>query len=241
MNQNTLKLQAYMGKAGIASRRKSEKLIEDGKVKVNGEVAHIGQRIDPNKDQIEYDGQTINSTENKRYFLIDKPLDYVSTTSDEMGRRNVVQLLPKDLKERLYPVGRLDIDSEGLLLLTNDGEIAQQLTHPKYRVEKTYHVFTRRSPSFNAIMHLRKGVKLKDGYTEPAKVERLSKDEDESWIEITITEGRNRQIRRMMDRVGYPVEKLVRMSMGPLHIDMLGGEQIVELNEEQVGKLKSFF
>jgi 23S rRNA pseudouridine2605 synthase len=241
MNHNTVKLQAYMGKAGIASRRKSEKLIEDGKVKVNDDVAHIGQRIDPNVDKIEFDGQVINTAENKRYFLIDKPIDYVSTTSDEMGRRNVLQLLPKDLKERLYPVGRLDIDSEGLLLLTNDGEIAQQLTHPKYRVEKTYHVYTRRNPSFNAIMHLRRGVKLKDGYTQPAIVERLSKDEEGSWIEITITEGRNRQIRRMMDRVGYSVEKLVRMSMGPLNMDMLDGEKVVELNEEQLAELKKFF
>lgn len=239
MNDNSVKLQAFMSRLGIASRRASEKLIEDGKILVNGKVAHIGQRINPNKDEIEYNDQIYNSLEKKRYFLVDKPLGYVSTTNDEMGRKNVTDLLPKDVKERLYPVGRLDIDSEGLMLLTNDGEITQKLTHPSYQIEKTYHVFTKRSPSFNAMMHLRRGVKLKDGYTQPATVERLSKDEDGTWTEITITEGRNRQVRRMMDRVGYPVIKLARISMGPLHIDMLNGEQIVELNEEQIQELKN--
>lgn len=238
MNENTVKLQAFMSQLGIASRRASEKLIEDGKVLVNGEKAHIGQRVNPTKDEIEYDGQKYNSLETKRYFLVDKPLGYVSTTKDELNRKNVTDLIPKDVKERLYPVGRLDIDSEGLMLLTNDGEIAQKLTHPKYEIEKTYHVFTKRSPSFNALMHLRKGVKLKDGYTEPATVERLSNDDDGAWTEITITEGRNRQVRRMMDRIGYPVIKLARISMGPLHIDMLDGEQVVELTTEQIEELK---
>lgn len=239
MNENTIKLQAFMSQLGIASRRASEKLIEDGKVKVNGTVAHIGQRVNPANDKIEYSGQIFNALEKKRYFLIDKPVGYVSTTKDELNRKNVTALLPKDVTEHLYPVGRLDIDSEGLLLLTNDGEIAQKLTHPKYEIEKTYHVFTKRNPSFNAVMHLRKGVKLSDGYTEPARVERLSNDENGSWIEITITEGRNRQVRRMMDRVGYPVERLARISMGPLHIDMLEGEKVIELTEEQIAELKA--
>lgn len=241
MIDNTVKLQAFMSHAGIASRRKSEELIQAGKVTVNGTVAHIGQRVDPNKDTIVFEKKTISNSEKKRYFLVDKPLGYVSTTSDEMGRKNVTQLLPKEVKERLYPVGRLDIDSEGLLLLTNDGEIAQKLTHPKFQIDKTYHVFTKRNPSFSALMHLRKGVKLKEGYTNPASVERLSHDDDGVWLEIAINEGRNRQVRRMMDRVGYPVEKLVRMSMGPLHIDMLGGEQVVELTQAQVEELKSIF
>lgn len=237
MNDETIKLQAFMSQAGIASRRASEKLIEDRKVLVNGVVAHIGQRINLDKDKVEFEGKIINSEENKRYFLVDKPVGYVSTTSDEQGRKNVTQLLPKNILERLYPVGRLDIDSEGLILLTNDGTLAQKLTHPKFEIEKTYHVFTKRNPSFNAIMHLRKGVKLKDGYTKPAKVERLSSDDNGAWTEITITEGRNRQVRRMMDRVGYPVEKLVRISMGPLHIDMLDGEKVVELPKEKIIKL----
>lgn len=228
-----------MSQAGIASRRASEKLIESGKVIVNGETAHIGQRVNPKTDTVICNGETITPSEQKRYFLIDKPIGVVSTTNDELGRKNVTQLLPKNVKERLYPVGRLDIDSEGLLLLTNDGELAQKLTHPKYEVEKTYHVFTKLNPTFNAIQHLRKGVKLKEGYTSPAKVERLSNDETGAWTEITISEGRNHQVRRMMERVGYEVEKLVRISMGPLHIDMLDGERVIELSEEQVQELKS--
>lgn len=238
MNDNTVKLQAFLSQAGVASRRASEKLISEGKVLVNGTVAHIGQRIDPNNDTVICNGTTITSNEKKRYFLVDKPIGYVSTTNDEMGRKNVTQLLPNDVKERLYPVGRLDIDSEGLLLLTNDGELSHLLTHPKYEVEKTYHVFTKRNPSFNAIMHLRKGVKLKEGYTNPATVERLSNDDNGAWTEITINEGRNHQVRRMMERVGYPVEKLVRISMGPFHIDMLEGEKVIELTENQVNELK---
>ena len=238
MDDNTIKLQAFLSQAGIASRRKCEILISEGKITVNGEVAHIGQRIDPVKDIVVYNGETINSNETKRYFLIDKPFGYVSTTSDEMGRKNVTQLLPKEVTERLYPVGRLDIDSEGLILLTNDGEVAQKLTHPRYAVEKTYHICTQRNPSFNALMHLRKGVKLKEGYTNPATVERLSTDEDGTWLEIIINEGRNHQVKRMMERVGYPVEKLVRISMGTLHIDMLEGGTVVELSKEQVSELK---
>ncbi|MBP7842580.1 rRNA pseudouridine synthase [Candidatus Woesebacteria bacterium] len=240
MNDNTIKLQAFLSQAGIASRRKCETLIAEGKVVVNDEVAHIGQRIDPAKDTVVCKGETINSHEQKRYFLIDKPLGYVSTTNDEMGRREVTQLLPKEVKERLYPVGRLDIDSEGLLLLTNDGELAQKLTHPRYAVDKTYHVFTKRNPSFNAMMHLRKGVKLKEGYTNPATVERLSTDDEGTWIELIINEGRNHQVKRMMERVGYPIEKLVRMTMGPLNIDMLEGETVIELSTEQVAELKNF-
>lgn len=238
MFEKTVKLQAFMSQAGIASRRASEKLIEQGKVIVNNQVAHIGQRINISTDTIQVNGTIVNTSEKKRYFIVDKPVGYVSTTSDEMGRNNVTQLLPKEVTERLYPVGRLDVDSEGLLLLTNDGEVAQKLTHPKFGIEKTYHAFTRRSPSFNAVMHLRKGVKLKDGYTNPARVERLSSDDDGAWTEITITEGKNRQVRRMMERVGYPVEKLVRISMGPLHIDMLEGKKVIELSKEQVEKLK---
>jgi pseudouridine synthase len=238
MNDNTIKLQAFLSRVGVASRRASEKLIEEGKVTVNDSVAHIGQRINPNKDTVLYKGEVLNNPENKRYFIVNKPVGYISTTSDELGRKNVLELLPRDINERLFPVGRLDKDSEGLLLLTNDGDLTYKLTHPKFIVEKTYHVFVNRSLTFNALMHLRKGVKLKDGFTEPAKVERLTSDDSGAWLEITITEGRNRQVRRMFERVGYPVEELVRMSMGPLHLDMLEGQQIKEVSKEEID---SFF
>lgn len=237
MNQNTIKLQAFMAHTGVASRRASEKLIEEKKVMVNGEVAHIGQRIDPNKDKVEVEGKLLSEPEKFRYFLVYKPVGYVSTTSDEMGRKNVLELLPKNVKERLYPVGRLDIDSEGLLLLTNDGALAQKLTHPKFKVEKTYQVVVKGTPTFKAINHLRNGVKLKDGFTKKARVEVLLKEEGQTTLEITISEGRNRQVRRMFERVGYDVIQLIRVKMGPLDLEMLDDKKIIELDETQIKNL----
>lgn len=237
MNDNTIKLQAFLSRAGIASRRASEQLIADGKVIVNNKIAHVGQRINPDTDTIEYNSEIISQPEKKRYFLVNKPTGYVSTTSDEEGRKTVLQLLPGKISERLYPVGRLDIESEGLLLLTNDGSLTYKLTHPKFEIPKTYHVFTKRKPSFNAIMHLRKGVKLTDGFTKPAQVERIHADETGAWTEITITEGRNRQVRRMFERVGYDVEQLIRLQIGPLHLDMLDDQPFLELSEETIKKL----
>lgn len=237
MNDNSIKLQAFMAHCGIASRRACEVLIADGKVTVNGVKAHIGQRVVPNVDSVSVAGKKIVPDQPKRYFLIDKPKGYVSTTSDEMGRHTVLQLLPKDVTERIFPVGRLDLDSEGLMLLTNDGLLAQKLTHPRFEMEKTYHVMVITKPTFKAIHHLEMGVKLKDGYTQPAKVEILSTENDEVWIEITIKEGRNRQVRRMMERIGYPVEKLVRVGMGPFDLDMLDGKQVMEIPESEIKNL----
>ncbi|MBP7740717.1 rRNA pseudouridine synthase, partial [Candidatus Woesebacteria bacterium] len=195
MNDQTIKLQSFMSHAGIASRRASEKLIEDKKVLVNNQTAHIGQRIDPTRDTVVVSGKAIEKPEKFRYFLVNKPVGYVSTTSDELKRRTVLKLLPQNIKERLYPVGRLDIESEGLLLLTNDGTLAQKLTHPSHKVRKTYHVIVRGTPTFKALNHLRNGVKLKDGFTKKAEVEVLLKDDGQTTLEITIKEGRNRQIR----------------------------------------------
>ncbi|PIQ81209.1 MAG: pseudouridine synthase, partial [Candidatus Pacebacteria bacterium CG11_big_fil_rev_8_21_14_0_20_34_55] len=185
MNDKSIKLQAFMSRAGIASRRASEKLIEDKKVFVNDRPAHIGQRIDASKDVVVVNGRTIASQEKFRYFLLNKPVGYVSTTSDELKRKTVLNLIPKEIKERLYPVGRLDVESEGLLLLTNDGELAQKLTHPSYKVKKTYHVVVKGTPTFKALNHLRNGVKLKDGFTKRAQVDVILKDEGETTLEIT--------------------------------------------------------
>lgn len=237
MNDKSIKLQAYMAHCGVASRRACETLIEEGRVTVNGVQAHIGQRIVPNVDSVFVAGKKVILNQPKRYFLIDKPKGYVSTTSDEMGRHTVLELLPKDVRERIFPVGRLDLDSEGLMLLTNDGLLAQRLTHPRFEMEKIYHVMVLTKPTFKAIHHLEMGVKLKDGYTQPAKVEILSSENDEVWIEITIKEGRNRQVRRMMERIGYPVEKLVRVSMGPFDLDMLDGKQVMEIPESEINQL----
>lgn len=241
MNDNTIKLQAFMAHSGVASRRASEKLIEEKKVVVNGEAAHIGQRIDPSKDKVEVEGKLLSEPEEFRYFLVYKPVGYVSTTSDEMGRKNVLELLPKNIEERLYPVGRLDIESEGLLLLTNDGALAQKLTHPKFKVEKTYQVVVKGTPTFKAINHLRNGVKLKDGFTKKARVEVLLKEEGQTTLEITISEGRNRQVRRMFERVGYDVIQLIRVAMGPLDLEMLDDKKIIELDETPITQLKNIF
>jgi len=228
-----------MSRAGIASRRASEKLIEDKKVFVNDRPAHIGQRIDASKDVVVVNGRTIASQEKFRYFLLNKPVGYVSTTSDELKRKTVLNLIPKEIKERLYPVGRLDVESEGLLLLTNDGELAQKLTHPSYKVKKTYHVVVKGTPTFKALNHLRNGVKLKDGFTKRAQVDVILKDEGETTLEITISEGRNRQIRRMLERVGYDTIRLVRIAMGPLDLEMIGDGNFAELTDTQIVELKN--
>ncbi|NCS97177.1 MAG: rRNA pseudouridine synthase, partial [Candidatus Pacebacteria bacterium] len=232
-NTSTIKLQLFLARAGIASRRKSEALIETGVVTVNGSVAKIGQRVNPHKDKVSIDGKPISAPQKHRYFLINKPVGYISTTSDEVGRKTVLELIPK-ITERVYPVGRLDQESEGLMLVTNNGELAHTLTHPRYEIAKTYEVLLSSKPTNLALDHLRRGVKLKDGYTKPAEVTVLSHEENQTWIEITITEGRNRQIRRMTERVGYDTIELVRTKMGPFDIGDLDGEKYIELPEEKV-------
>lgn len=235
MSDPSLKLQAFLAHAGIASRRASEKLIEEGKVKVNGEVAHLGQRVIPGKDVVVYHGQTLSEPEQHIYVIINKPVNVVSTTSDELGRKTVLSLLPPKLQQhRLYPVGRLDFDSQGLLLLTNDGDLAHRLTHPSYEVPKTYEVVLDRAPTTKAIEHLERGVKLSDGYAKPLSLTKVLDD----TFEITISEGRNHQVKRMFMRAGYIVIQLTRISMGPLHLDQLEDKTYKVLSEEEVLELK---
>ena len=235
-NKKTIKLQLFLARAGIASRRKSEVLIDSGIVTVNGRKATIGQRVDPNLDTVFIDGKEIPKPQPHRYFLVNKPVGYISTTSDEKGRRTVLQLVP-DVSERLYPVGRLDQESEGLLLLTNDGELAQKLTHPRYEIPKTYEVLVAGTPTWKALEHLRRGVKLKDGFTKPADVEILTKEDHGTWLEITIEEGRNRQIRRMTERVGYDTKQLIRTKMGPFNLSDLGEKPCIEISKEKIREL----
>lgn len=234
----TVKLQAYMAQIGVASRRKSEELIEKGVVKVNGKPAHIGQRIDPHFDTVNVKGTTITPSAAPElvYFLVNKPPRYVSTTSDDQGRRTVLDLLPKSITNayRLFPVGRLDIDSQGLILLTNDGELAQQLTHPSFQHQKTYEVLVLGRPSRKALDHLERGVRLKEGYSKPDHFEILHQDGNNTWIELTIHEGRNHQVRRMMDRIGYPVLDLIRTKMGPFELDSLDEERYIKLSAQEV-------
>jgi len=236
MSTQTIKLHKFLANAGVASRRKAEVMIADGQVKVNDNPAHVGQRVDPETDVITLQGRQVNIPTQHTYILVNKPIGYVSTTNDEMGRRTVLSLIPSNLLKilgRLYPVGRLDLESEGLMLLTNDGELTQHVTHPKHQIAKTYHVQINRYPSRRAVDHLRRGVKLKEGFTKPADVEILHDqgNQNETWLSITIIEGRNHQVRRMLERVGYEVKRLIRVQLGPWQLKQLLGQPYLDISK----------
>lgn len=217
-----------MANAGVASRRKSEELIKAGKVRVNGRPARIGERVTMN-DVVTVNGKKVLPTTQFIYYLVNKPLTVVTTTNDELGRQEVTKLIPKT-PHRVYPVGRLDIDSTGLVLLTNDGELAQKLSHPRYAVTKTYQVVVDGSITPAALKHLERGVRLKEGYTNPATVTVLEKSETRTQLAITIDQGWNRQVRRMLERVGYTVRSLKRVQFGPFHLEELQNKLFKEIS-----------
>ena len=217
------RLQKYLAHAGIGSRRKCEELIIQGKVTVNGQVVTLGTKIDPAQDIVKINGQVITKKEAKLYLMLNKPAGYVTTAKDNHGRLTVVDLV-KDVKARIYPVGRLDYETEGLLLLTNDGQLAYRLTHPKYEVTKVYEALVQGIPDNTKLQKLRSGITLEDGLTAPAGVQALKKYKDQVLIEISIHEGRNRQVRRMFEAIGHPVLKFKRTQMGPLSIDIPVGK-----------------
>jgi pseudouridine synthase len=239
----TIKLQKFLAHAGIASRRAAEELIAEAKVKINGQVATIGQRVDPDVDLVMVNDQAVSALEKLLYFLIYKQVGTVSTVDDDLGRPTILQMLPKDItnQARLFPVGRLDLESEGLMLLTNDGELTYKLTHPKFGMPKTYHVLIDREPTYLALEHLESGVKLKEGMTAPCEVELLDKSGEQRWIKITIYEGRNRQVRRMLERVGYDTLRLIRIKMGPFTLEHLQNKDFCELSETQVQQIISAY
>ena len=204
------KLQKVLARAGVASRRAVEELIAEGRVRVNGEVARLGARVDADADVIEVDGALVSTAAGLVHYLLNKPAGVISTAEDTHGRPTVVDLVPAE--PRVFPVGRLDADTEGLLLLTNDGELTHRLTHPSFGVEKEYLASVEGDPSPAAVRSLREGVELDDGRTAPAKVARVSA----GVLRITIHEGRNRQVRRMCEAVGHPVVRLVRTRIGPI-------------------------
>ena len=208
------RLQKILSSAGITSRRSAEVMITDGRVTVNGQtVTELGSKADPDTDKIAVDGKPVSISKKRIYLLLNKPAGYVTTLSDPGGRPVVTELL-KDIPERLYPVGRLDFNTEGLLLLTNDGEWANRLAHPSHEVEKEYLVKIRGSLSSDKIATLSKGVKLEDGLTAPAKIEIIRVLEKNVWFTITIHEGRFRQVRRMCEAVELPLVKLKRIRYG---------------------------
>ncbi|MNW50147.1 Ribosomal large subunit pseudouridine synthase B [compost metagenome] len=234
------RLQKIMAEAGVASRRKCEELILSGKVQVNGEtVTELGTKADPEVDEISVDGKPIG-VEKKMYLVFNKPKGVITSASDPQGRKIVTDYL-KGITERLYPVGRLDYDTEGLLLLTNDGHFAHLLTHPKHHVPKTYHATVKGVPHGSELDKLKKGVMLEDGMTAPAEVEYHDIDPEgkESTISITIHEGRNRQVRRMFEAINHPVIKLKRISFGELYLGNLKRGLYRSLTKEEIeGLLK---
>jgi 23S rRNA pseudouridine2605 synthase len=205
------RLQKVLAAAGYGSRRLCEELIADGRVTVNGEVAALGRRVDAEHDRIEVDGRPAPTRPGLVHYLVNKPRGVISTARDTHGRPSVVDLVPPE--PRVFPVGRLDADTEGLLVLTNDGDLAQLLTHPRHGVEKEYLVHVAGGPLRpGALRRLRDGVELDDGVTAPADVSQP----EPGVLRITIHEGRNRQVRRMCDAVGHPVQRLVRLRVGPV-------------------------
>ena len=218
MSVGVTRLQKILSRAGIASRRAAEGLIAEGRVSVNGTtVREMGTKADPASDDIRVDGRRIKTAEPIRYILMNKPAGYVTTRSDPQRRPTVIDLL-RGVREYVYPAGRLDYDTEGLLLLTNDGDLAARLTHPRHGVERTYEARVAGVPDADAIERLRKGIPLDGRRTRPAEVTllRRGRADRDSLLVMTIREGRNRQVRRMCEAVGHPVRVLARTCVGPL-------------------------
>jgi 23S rRNA pseudouridine2605 synthase len=236
------RLQKILAAAGIASRRKAEEIIISGRVSVNGSVVtELGTKADPATDKITVDGKPLQPAQKLLYFVLHKPKGYVTTISDPEGRPTVMQLMGNQ-PERLYPVGRLDYASEGLLLMTNDGGLAQQLTKAASHVPKTYHVKISGKPSEQSLERLRNGVTiaLDDGRrvkTSPAKI-RLLEDAPNPWYEVILIEGRNRQIRRMFQNAGHHVEKIKRVQLGPITLDIPPGK-FRPLTARELAQLRS--
>lgn len=236
MADNKIRLQKYLSEAGVASRRKAEEMIRSGLVKVNGAVAQIGDSVDPKKDTILVRGKKVIKQGEKRYILLNKPRGYVTTTDDDLGRKCVLELV-KDVKERIYPVGRLDRVSEGALIMTNDGAFANAMMHPSKHVPKTYRVTVRPEPTAEQIDILATGVELDGRLTAPADVFVVSKEEGRAVLEIVLREGRNRQIRRMCESQNLEVARLRRIAVGPIKLGMLQTGQWRDLTPAEVESL----
>jgi pseudouridine synthase len=236
-----VRLQKIISAAGIASRRAAEKLIEEGRVQVNGAtVRELGTKADPDVDDIRVDERRVKQPQRHRYFLLNKPRGYVTTRSDPEHRPTVLDLL-KGVREYVYPVGRLDFDSEGLLILTNDGDLAATLTHPKHEVERVYEAQVLGVPDAHDIDRLSRGIVIEGRRTSPAQIELLRErrtEGDTSVLRVTIHEGRTRQVRKMADAIGHPVRTLKRVRIGPISDRTLRVGMFRELTPEEVRKLK---
>jgi 23S rRNA pseudouridine2605 synthase len=232
------RLQKLLSMAGVASRRLSEDLIRQGRVTVNGSVVtQLGTKANLERDEVRVDGRRVRARQRMRYILPNKPRGYVTTRRDPQGRPTVMDLL-KSVHEYIYPVGRLDYDSEGLLLLTNDGELAAQLTHPRHEVERVYEARIRGVPDAHALDRLARGVVIEGRRTAPARVELVESREDQSVVEIALHEGRQRQVRNMFEAVAHPVIRLRRVRLGPIADENLTTGYWRELTPAEVARLR---
>lgn len=235
-----VRIQKIIADSGYCSRRKAEELIEQKRVKVNGHPAVIGQKLDPRRDLITIDGERI-AVELKRqytYLVMNKPRGYITSMTDDRGRRCVTELLPPS-DERLYPVGRLDLNSEGLLLFTNDGKFANEMMHPRHQISKTYRVTVRPDINDDQAVKLSEGVYIDGRKTAPATVRVLTKEPNRVVIEVVIREGRNRQVRKMCEAVGLEVARLKRTAIGPIRLGMLKPGTTRELTKEELNAIKT--
>lgn len=235
-----IRIQKVLSEQGIASRRKAEEWIEQGKIKINGRPASLGQKINPNRDVVTIDGERVyfQKSSQKYYIMLNKPRGFVTTMNDELGRRCVAELV-EDVPERVYPIGRLDKDSEGLLLFTNDGEFANLIMHPSHHVSKTYRVTVRPEISDAQVVRLSTGVEIDGKKTSPAHVTVLEKQPGRVVLQVVIYEGRNRQVRKMCEAVGLEVARLKRTAVGPLKLGMLAPGKWRELRPGEIGMLRN--
>ena len=238
MKDNKIRLQKHLSASGIASRRKSEELIEQGKVRVNGRIATLGDKVDPKRDKITVKGKSVVAITQKVYIMLHKPRGYVTTMSDEFNRKNVSELV-KDVGVRVFPVGRLDRDSEGLLIMTNDGELANSLTHPSRHVNKTYRVTVGGAVDNDQIQKLCGGIVIEGKKTLPCDVFVVERREDRTVLNFIIHEGRNRQIRKMCEAVGLKVLRLKRIEIAGVKLGGLKSGSWRHLNERELVRLSS--
>jgi 23S rRNA pseudouridine2605 synthase len=237
-NENSVRLQKYVSDCGLMSRRAAEKEIEAGNFTVNGEKAYTGMKINPYDDEVKYKGQLLENDGRKLYVMLYKPRGYVTTMSDEEGRKCIPELL-SDIPQRVYPCGRLDMDSEGLLVLTNDGEVANKLMHPKNHVEKVYHVKVKSEISPETLTILNSQM-LIDGYRiKPVKVTIIERKEGATILKFVLSEGRNRQIRKMCEQAELKIVRLKRVSVGKLNIGMLSPGKWKYMNYNEINYLKN--
>jgi 23S rRNA pseudouridine2605 synthase len=229
------RLQKALARAGVASRRACEDLIREGRVTVNGRVASLGDRVDPSADRVEVGGTRIPLDPELRYFALNKPPGVVTTARDPQRRPDVTRFYPPG--PRVFPVGRLDRDTEGLLLLTNDGELAHRLMHPRYGVEREYLAEVEGTPSRRALARLERGVALEDGPARARSARGIAGTGNRAAVRIVMTEGRKREVRRMLAAVGFPVRRLVRVRVGPVRLGRLGPGEVRELESPEVRSL----